>query len=78
MLFPTCGGIDDSRSVFITVKNVTEEPLRPGKSILIPRDAELKDDDRYIASCRAAVGHKYILPNQYGTAKLTSAVFWAD
>jgi len=44
----------------------------------VPRDADFKDDDRYIASGRVMVDHEYILPNKYGQSKLLSAEFWAD
>ena len=77
MLFPWCGGANDGRSVFVTIENTTKKSFEPGQVVLIPRDASLKDDDRYIASCRAVVD-AWINPLCFGNAKLLSAEFWAD
>ena len=78
MLFPANGGVDDGRSVFVKVLNKTDKPFEPNGLVLIPRDAELKDDYRYIQNAWAKVDHHYILPGQYGIAKLLDATFYAD
>jgi hypothetical protein len=77
MLFPKNGGANDSRSVFVIIKNIGREPLAPNQDVLIPDKAQLQDDDRYIQSARVKVV-EYILPEEYGAAKLLSAVLYAD
>jgi len=78
MLLPRSGGADDSRSVFVVIKNTHQEAMNEGEELLFPLDVSLaREDSNYFASGRLRVD-ECIPPQVYGKAKVLSAIFWAD
>lgn len=67
--------------VFVTVENISKEPLQIGSAVIYPGDIRCKpgaEELVYLESFVAFVHDQVILPGAMGIAKLRSATFYQE